>query len=333
MKKIDFVITWVDGNDPAWLEEKKKYDVNIPGKASAVNRYRDWDNLQYWFRGVEQFAPWVNKIHFVTWGHVPKWLNTNHPKLNIVKHEDFIPSKYLPTFSANPIELNLHRIKELEDCFVYFNDDMFITQAVKPNDFFVKGLPCDIGSFNILDVDGLDDIFPHILLNDIAAINRNFPNKKRDLKMYRKWFHYKYGIDANLRTFLLLRWLPFTGFIYSHLPSSIRKETCLTVWEKEEQLLDETCLHKFRDIRDVNQYIFKFWQMAEGEFQPRSMKIGQHFNIFSSNNNRLYESIEQKKYKLICINDDSDTIDFEKEKNRIIQAFDCILPEKSSFEL
>lgn len=33
-------------------------------------RYRDWDNLQYWFRGVEKFAPWVRKIHFVTWGHL-----------------------------------------------------------------------------------------------------------------------------------------------------------------------------------------------------------------------------------------------------------------------
>ena len=24
--KIDIVVTWVDGNDPEWLAEKKKYD-------------------------------------------------------------------------------------------------------------------------------------------------------------------------------------------------------------------------------------------------------------------------------------------------------------------
>ena len=35
---IDFVVTWVDGNDP-----------NV--------RFRDWDNMQYWFRAVEKFAP------------------------------------------------------------------------------------------------------------------------------------------------------------------------------------------------------------------------------------------------------------------------------------
>ena len=28
MEKIDFVIPWVDGNDKAWQEERKKYDVN-----------------------------------------------------------------------------------------------------------------------------------------------------------------------------------------------------------------------------------------------------------------------------------------------------------------
>ena len=30
------------------------------------------DNLKYWFRGVEKFAPWVNKIYFITYGHAAK---------------------------------------------------------------------------------------------------------------------------------------------------------------------------------------------------------------------------------------------------------------------
>lgn len=25
-------------------------------------RYRDWEFMKYWFRAVEQNAPWVNKI-------------------------------------------------------------------------------------------------------------------------------------------------------------------------------------------------------------------------------------------------------------------------------
>ena len=32
--KIDFVIAWVDGSDPAWLEEKNKYS---PKKEDVTN--------------------------------------------------------------------------------------------------------------------------------------------------------------------------------------------------------------------------------------------------------------------------------------------------------
>ena len=95
MEKIDFVLTWVDGSDPDWLAQRREYQ---PGRGTDAgeSRYRDWDNLQYWFRGMEKFAPWVNKIYFVTWGHVPKWLNKAHEKIQIVKHEDFMAPAYLP---------------------------------------------------------------------------------------------------------------------------------------------------------------------------------------------------------------------------------------------
>ena len=84
---IDFVILWVDGNDPAWREEKEKYSPKTP-LADREERYRDWGFLPYLFRSIEKFAPWFRTIHFVTWGHLPKWLNVNHEKLHIVRHED-----------------------------------------------------------------------------------------------------------------------------------------------------------------------------------------------------------------------------------------------------
>ena len=50
-----------------------------------------------------------------------------------------MPEEYLPTFSSHPIELNIHRIKGISDKIVYFNDDMFLTDAVKPELFFKNG--------------------------------------------------------------------------------------------------------------------------------------------------------------------------------------------------
>ena len=39
---IDFIITWVDGNDPEWQKEKAKYSGQTTGDNRA-KRYRDWE--------------------------------------------------------------------------------------------------------------------------------------------------------------------------------------------------------------------------------------------------------------------------------------------------
>ena len=88
---IDFVIPWVDGSDPEWRKSKNKYSGKIDEPVDRTDaRYRDWDILKYWFRGVEKYAPWVHKIYFVTCGQKPDWLNENHEKLILVNHEDYI---------------------------------------------------------------------------------------------------------------------------------------------------------------------------------------------------------------------------------------------------
>lgn len=76
---IDFVVLWVDGNDPEWRAEKAKYQGMTLDDSNSENRFRDWGLMPYWFRAVEKFTPWVRKVHFVTCGHVPAFLNTGLP--------------------------------------------------------------------------------------------------------------------------------------------------------------------------------------------------------------------------------------------------------------
>ncbi len=71
----------------------------------------------------------------------------NHPKLHIVKHEDYIPKEFLPAFNSHVIEMYLHRIKGLSERFVYFNDDMFMIRPLCQTDFFKDGKPCDMLAF------------------------------------------------------------------------------------------------------------------------------------------------------------------------------------------
>lgn len=333
MDKIDFVILWVDGSDREWREEKRKYDNS--GSDDRDERYRDWDVLRYWFRAVENYTPWVNHIFFVTYGHLPKWLNTNNKKLTIVKHSDFIPQKYLPTFSSHAIELNLHRIKGLSEHFVYFNDDMFVLRPTGPELFFKNGLPCDTAVLNALCFKRIPDskLLFMIPAYDMVLINSNFDKKQTIKDKVFNWFNPKYGKDL-LRTIALMPWRHFPGFALYHLPYSWNKSVLEEIWEKEGDVLNETCSHKFRVSSDVNSWLVSYWQFATNQFYPRSPKIGTQISLKNSGNENIYEIIRKQKYTLCCINDAVvDPSKFEAIKVKLQESFDTILPQKSTFEV
>ncbi len=328
---IDFVIIWVDGDDKQWQESRNKFLTKEKEAISGLQLYRDWDNLQYWFRGIEKFTPWVNKIHFVTCGHLPKWLNINHPKLNIVRHSDYMPNDYFPTFNSHAIELNLHRIEGLEEQFVYFNDDTFIMDYMHPTDFFKKGLPCDSGIMVTLVPWVPEDPFFHYLINNLAIINSEFSKRKVLSRNLHKWFNLKYG-KFLLRNIYYAPVRGFSGFNNFHLPTSFLKATFNEVWQKAPEILHATSLNKFRTIHDVNQYIFSYWQFATGNFIPRSTNYGRLF-IIGQNDQELFKSMSLRKFKMICINDSDLEIDFDERKGVLQKQFEQLLPYKSQFEL
>jgi hypothetical protein len=333
MQKIDFVIAWVDGSDPEWLKEKAKYDDSIDITQDAIDaRYRDWDNLQYWFRAVEEYAPWVNKIHFLTWGHIPSWLDTSNPKINIVNHKDYIPAEYLPTFNSHTIELNMHRIKDLSEYFVYFNDDMFLTDYVKETDFFKDNLPCDTFALDAIYFE--KNSAGAYNGNDLEIINKHFKKDAIQKEFFwKKWFKLRYGLKNLYRTLVLSKWHWFPGFHYDHLPSNFLKSTLEEIWEKEYEVLHETCMDKFRSKRNVNQWVFKYWQLASGKFYPRKNGFGRCFHLKEKLSMGLKDAIENRTYHMVCINDTANTKNFEQHKELVNNAFEKVLNKKSSFEI
>lgn len=332
-ESIDFVILWVDGNDIKWQKEKAMYTPK-EYTDSRVQRYRDWENLQYWFRGVEKFAPWVRKIYFVTWGHVPKWLNVNHPKLKIVNHKDFVPQEYLPTFNCNPLEINLHRINGLSEQFVYFNDDTFITKSVSPQDFFKNGKPCDSAILNVHCYS--ESVQFHFgYYRAMGIINKYFDFHQSLKKNWKKWVSLKYG-GKIFQTLVLLPCPRFPGLWQHHGPSSFVKKTYEELWEKENEALQETSSHKFRHQMDLTQALMKAWQIAKGDFEPRAAKSIKSFMIQSGADSVevVENAIKEKKYKMTTVNDGEMTEEeFLNAKERIKFALDNILPDKSGFEI
>ena len=328
MKTIDFVIPWVDGNDTMWRRDFSFYlsqSESIDDTRSI--RYRNWDNLRYWFRGVEKFAPWVNKVHFITCGQVPDWLNLNAPKLHYVKHSDYIPTEYLPTFSSRPIQLNIHRIEGLSEYFVCFDDDFFLIDKVEPERFFRNGLPCDLAALNALSPVN----FMHMDYNNIYVINSSFKKYELLRKNFWKWFSPQAG-NKLLRTLVLLPWRKFTGFYSHHLPQGFLKSTFEEIWEKHEDIMARTTASRFRSVSDVSIWLPRYWQLAKGNFVPLNVeKDSVHLLISDASLDKIVRIIECHKKKIICLGGNDET-PFEAAKERINAAFQKILPEKSSFE-
>ncbi len=331
---IDIVILWVDGSDPTWLEEKRKYAPPSAKDSNSVNRYRDWGLLPYWFRCIEKHAPWARKVHFVTWGHVPAFLNLNAPKLHVVKHRDFIPEEYLPTFSSHTIEMNIHRIPDLAEHFIYFNDDMFLLQPMEEEHFFRNGLPCTYGREVPWAFTGEVGTWAHAAANDLGVINKHFP-KKEAIRHHGKKFYSKcYGWKNNLRTFALNTLFPdhFTGFQNLHAPGAYIKRTFEEVWAAEPALLDSTCRDKFRQASNVNQWVCLWWQVASGNYEPYVVD-NEVDSVTPENLEQMCQIVEGQTHDFVCINDPETEVDFEVLAERLKKAFETILPEKSSFEI
>lgn len=334
MSKIDFVVMWVDGNDPEWQKEKQKFSVDDNADGS-IYRYRDFGLLKYWFRGVEKFAPWVNNVYFVTWGHVPEWLDLNNPKLKVVKHSDFIPEDYLPTFSANAIENNLHRIDGLSEQFVLLNDDFFLIDSVKETDFFKNGKPMDTVALNV-QCPQRSLVSRFFGINNTAIINDHFNFESSIKENFWKWYSLKNGKNV-LRSIVLKGCPRFPGFWQHHLASSFCKSTFEEVWEKEYEILHQTSSHKFRESTDVNQWLFKDWQIASGNFEVRNVKFGEAFYIdrdgITNIKNRIINYITHQKGKMIAINDgEMSDLEFNLLVEDLEKSFNEILPTKSHFE-
>lgn len=333
--KIDIVLTWVDGNDPDWKKEKEDClrKQNVEKISDSHIRFESWDNLQYWFRAVERFMPWVNKIFFITYGHLPDFLKIDHPKLQIVKHEDYIPKQYLPTFNSNTIEMNLHRIPQLSEDFILFNDDLFPLRPIEEGYYFRNDRVCDEAVENIITTavyGPVANLARYASINNMFIINKYF--KKRDVqeKNWNKWYCKDYG-ERLERTKSLQYWYDFPGFYDPHMANAMKKSVLSNLWELEGEILDRASKNQFRAYTDVTQYLIRYWQLCTGEFYPRKTQ-GKFYFVTRENYKEIAKSIEAQEYQMVSLNEDCSPEEFESIKRWINASLEKILPDRSSFE-
>ncbi|MCM1163601.1 MAG: stealth family protein [Muribaculaceae bacterium] len=329
--EIDFIVTWVDMNDPIWQKDFARYSAEKGNTRNGVSkaRFRDYGFLKYWFRGIEKFTPWVRKIHFVTSGQKPEWLDESNPKLHLVNHSDYIPKQFLPTYNSVVIERYIHLIPGLADHFVYFNDDFYIINHITPERFFKDGLPRDIATF--LYNPAWSQWYVRIK-NNLKIINRHFDKSEVMKRDHDKWFDPSYGTRA-LWNYLLI---PYNKFITLRTPHNAQpylKSTFEEVWDVAGEELTATSVNRFRALNDYTPELFRTWQICKGNFVPYNTYKDTKMFPLMIKSAQAVKAIRSQTYSLVCLNDNVNIRNYEKVMEQIKEAFEYILPEKSSFEL
>lgn len=178
--RIDAVITWVDGDDPAHIARRQHHQPHAPRNLNATNPHR-WacnDELGYCLRSIANHAPWIGRIWIITDAQTPDLSRLPADlvaRVRIVDHQTLFAGHEaaLPTFNSLAIETLLWRVPGLAERFVYFNDDVFLTGPLAPGDVFKGDAPVLRGAWvdqSAIAADPASHADP-ALLNALTQIN------------------------------------------------------------------------------------------------------------------------------------------------------------------
>ncbi len=343
MGKIDFVLPWVDGDEPKWKEIRKQYKTIDTNKVDANSnaRFRDMETLKYTLRAIEQNCPWYNKIYLITKGYCPEWLNIDHEKIELIREDElFIDKSHLPVFSSVAIEMNLVNLKNLSEKFVYMNDDFIIFNKIKPSRFFVDDKPVDFLSHNVIPRNKLFEIIKrrdtwiHSINNVLKLFNTKFaPVQLENQYLYHKSYS---TLDKFNNFFLQKIFKKFIWLNHWHHPQPLLKQTLKDVYDEFSVEMMECSKNRFRSNSDLNQYMYRYWQLAKGEFYPYKHNDDLIANITSfSVLEKMIDTLNtNKNINFVCFNDSTDLSDEEyyKVKTALSDYLEKHFPDKASFE-
>ncbi len=311
---IDVVFTWVDGNDPDWVQRKNASlaamgQQQINTIATNQSRFISRDELKYSLRSIVAFAPWVRRIFLVTDDQLPPWLDDSDPRLTVVSHRElFGDTGVLPTFNSHAIESRLHRIPGLAEHFIYFNDDMFVGRLVPPTAFFhANGIAKFFQSTAQLEA-GPATVFD-------APVTAAGKNNREHI-----WKHFDRTITQKMQ----------------HVPYPLQKSVLEEIekWLPEE--VGQTARHPFRHPGDLSipSSLQHYWAYLTQRAVPGHIKYTYADLAHPSTPVQLAFLLARRHCDVFCLNDtDSATVALTEQAAMLADFLPQYFPFRSPFEL
>lgn len=288
---MDIVITYVDINDE-FIKKYNKYNSKL-----QENRFTSYNVLDLQVKLIRKYASFIKNIFIVVSdkSQVPKNLDLSLCK--IVYHKDIIPEKFLPCFNSCTIEMFLHNIPELDEEFIYFNDDVFIIDYVSKKEFFLNHKPSLTVSIKDINPDE-KNVYKKNLYNSTDLITKY-------LKIENKYKN------------------KYISISHSYFP--MLKSVCKKVFDKNIYSIYGS-LTRIRNSKNYNTSIFHNYNYLTKNYH----ELERNYTYYSSMDsmNKICDAIIKKENKFICINNENTYEDFNAFKTELHNALKANLEEK-----
>ena len=270
-------------------------------------RYQDNQELKYALRSVDKHLPWIRKIFILTDNQVPAFLDTNHPKIEIVDHTEVMPKEILPNFNSSVIEHFIYKIPGLSEHYLYSNDDTFVNANLDPSFFFEDGIPV---------MRMLRDPFVRVrmFLKRMFKLHINMYSLavENSFKLFKKRFSVFYPIKQHHN-------------IDAYLKSDYKK----VVEEVFKNELEPMFLNRFRHRIDIHRILINFFSLANktGVLKYVDKKESCRIRMHRKNYDKY---IRKYNPKLFCLIDTEHTTD--EHRTHVEPFLKRLYPDKAAFE-
>ena len=176
----------------------------------------------------------------------------------------------MPTFNSQALESNLHRIPNLSEHFIYFNDDVFLGTPVSRLDFF--------SSDNKVKV-----LFE-------KSLSPSGPPLENETSYRRAW--------RNTNAFLDKLYKPEPRYRLKHAPFALRKSFIEEAEKVFPFIFESNSSHKFRSDMDYNMtngLLQYYW------YYNNKIEVGEMTNIMVSLRDDKFIEITKKNLEKIIL--------------------------------
>lgn len=243
---LDIVLPYVDSSDPEWqdlfLKTRNKHFKTEKARALFLslfsNRYASYGMFRYWWRAYEKFGP-PGTVHLLlqSESQIPEWLDRDNPRIKIHYHAEFMPQSAMPSYNSSCIELCfLHKFAHtLSSFFLMMNDDFYFNA------------PCSYANF----VEGDQP------LTWIAVRESRF----RPTCIFRSIVCNNFDLVSKMAG----KQCPH--YAHNHLAVCYKRDAIVPALDMFWPTIEKT-LTKFRDERNYNHWILRYWQDFTGVSKP-----------------------------------------------------------------